>query len=152
MGVNNKYKASVFSSLLSDDATLREFYGAFTGVALPPDMPIEINTLSNVLYMGQINDVSFTVGDRLVIVIEHQSTINPNMPLRLLIYVAHIYQQIVDRRNLYKSKLEKFLVFCPKHLATSLPCLCARFFAAKPRHKPIMPAFCGFKSHTNPRQ
>jgi len=40
--------------------------------------------------MGQINDVSFTVGDRLIVLIEHQSTINENMPLRLLMYVAMV--------------------------------------------------------------
>jgi len=58
------------------------------GVELPPDISIDINTLSNALLMGQINDVSFTVGDRLIVLIEHQSTINENMPLRLLMYVG----------------------------------------------------------------
>jgi hypothetical protein len=57
--------------------------------------------------MGQINDISFTIDNRLVIVLEHQSTINPNMPLRLLMYIARIYEKTVERRNLYKSALEK---------------------------------------------
>ncbi|MDR2501268.1 MAG: Rpn family recombination-promoting nuclease/putative transposase [Treponema sp.] len=70
-------------------------------------MPIELNTLSGVLYMGQINDISFTIGNRLVIVLEHQSTVNPNMPLRLLMYLARIYEKIIERRKLYKSALEK---------------------------------------------
>ena len=107
MAANIRYKASVFSSLFSDPASLRELYGALEGVTLPPDVPIELNTLSDVLYMGQINDISFTIGGRLVIVLEHQSTINPNMPLRLLMYVARIYEKTVERRNLYKSALEK---------------------------------------------
>jgi hypothetical protein len=107
MGVNSKYKASVFSSLFCEPEDLRELYGAIEGVTLPPDVPIQLNTLSDVLYMGQVNDISFTIGSRLVIVIEHQSTINPNMPLRLLMYITHIYEQIIERRNCYRTVLEK---------------------------------------------
>jgi rubrerythrin len=107
MGANARYKDSVFSFLFSDPYVLRELYCALEGVSLPPDTPIDINTLQDVLFMGQLNDVSFTVDNRLVILIEHQSTINPNMPLRLLVYVARIYEKIVDRKKKYQSKLEK---------------------------------------------
>jgi len=107
MNVNAKYKNSVFSFLFSNPEALRELYSAIEGVSLPPDTPIDINTLSGVLYMDQINDLSFTVDNRLVILIEHQSTINPNMPLRLLIYIAHVYEKIIDRNKLYRTKLEK---------------------------------------------
>jgi len=31
------------------------------GVPIPPDMEIDINTLSNALIRGQLNDLSFTV-------------------------------------------------------------------------------------------
>jgi hypothetical protein len=61
MNVNTRYKDSVFSLLFSDPGALRELYSAIEGVSLPPDIPIDINTLSDVLYMGQINDLSFTV-------------------------------------------------------------------------------------------
>jgi hypothetical protein len=107
MAANTRYKDSVFSFLFSDPSALRELYGALEGVTLPPDVPVQLNTLSDVLYMGQINDISFTIDNRLVIVLEHQSTINPNMPLRLLMYIARIYEKTVERRNLYKSALEK---------------------------------------------
>jgi len=107
MNINAKYKNSVFSLLFGNPDALRELYGAIEGVVLPHDMPIEINTLSDVLYMERINDISFTVDNRLVCLYEHQSSINPNMPLRLLVYIAHVYEKIIDRRNLYKTKLEK---------------------------------------------
>ena len=61
MNVNAKYKNSVFSLLFSNPEALRELYGAIEGVDLPPDTSIDINTLSGVLYMDQINDLSFTV-------------------------------------------------------------------------------------------
>jgi hypothetical protein len=107
MNVNTKYKNSVFSLLFSNPDALRELYGAIEGVVLPPDTSVDINTLSGVLYMDQINDLSFIIGNLLVVIMEHQSSINPNMPLRLLIYIAHIYEKIIDRKLLYKTKLEK---------------------------------------------
>jgi len=107
MNANVKYKNSVFSLLFNNPDAIRELYSALEGVTLPPDVPIDINTLSDVLYMDQINDLSFTIDNRLVVLIEHQSTINPNMPLRLLMYIAHIYEKIIDRKNLYLSKFEK---------------------------------------------
>ena len=107
MGTNAKYKASVFSSLFAEPDDMRMLYSALEGVTLPPDVPIEPNTLSDVLYRGRINDISFTFGGRLVIVIEHQSTINPNMPLRLLMYIARIYEKIIDQRAQYEKALKK---------------------------------------------
>jgi predicted transposase YdaD len=103
MNVNVKYKDSVFSRLFSDPETLRELYSAIEGIPLNPDARISINTLSNVLFMEQYNDVSFTIDNKLVILIEHQSTINPNMPVRLLLYIARVYEKIIERKKLYSE-------------------------------------------------
>ena len=103
MGANARHKDSVFSFLFSNEAALRELYSAISGKQLPQDTPIEINTLTNVLYMGQLNDLSFTVDGRLVVLVEHQSTINHNMPLRLFLYAARVYESIIDRRKLYSK-------------------------------------------------
>jgi hypothetical protein len=107
MSVNTRYKNSVFSLLFSDPETLRELYGALEGVILDKDIPITINTLSDVLYMERYNDISFTVGNKLVILIEHRSTINPNMPLRILLYIARIYEKLIDSKSLYRETLLK---------------------------------------------
>jgi hypothetical protein len=107
MHVNKKHKSSVFSKLFSDHDILRELYSAIENVDLPPDVSIRINTLSEALYMAHINDVSFTIDDRLVILIEHQSTINENLPVRLLLYIGRIYEKILDFRKKYQKKLEK---------------------------------------------
>ena len=76
MGANTKYKDSVFSFLFSDPDILRELYCALESVALPPDVPVTINTLKDVLFLNRVNDISFEIGQKLVILIEHQSTIN----------------------------------------------------------------------------
>jgi hypothetical protein len=104
MGANREHKNSVFTFLFDDPEALRELYGALEGVTLPPDVPININTLSDVLFLEQLNDLSFTIDNRLVILIEHQSTINPNMALRLLMYIGRIYEKLFDRKKLYSSK------------------------------------------------
>jgi hypothetical protein len=107
VNVNKEYKDSVFSLLFSDPVVLRELYSAIAGVDLPPDIPIGINTLSGVITQKQINDISFTIDNRLVVLIEHQSTINNNMPLRILIYIARVYEKIIDHKKTYQTKLEK---------------------------------------------
>ena len=105
MKTNTKHKNSVFSLLFSDPDLLRELYCALENVNLPPDIPVIINTLKDVLYMDMINDISFVIGNKLVVLIEHQSTINPNMALRLLIYIARVYEKIINPKSLYSSKL-----------------------------------------------
>ena len=53
---------------------------------------------------GLINDISFEIGGKLVILIEHQSTINPNMALRLLLYIARVYENVFRDKSLYSGK------------------------------------------------
>ena len=105
--VNKKHKSSVFSALFSTPDVLRELYSAIEGIDVPQDAVININTLSDVLFMGQINDVSFTINDKIVVLIEHQSTINENVPLRLLMYIGRVYEKIIDRKKLYQKKVVK---------------------------------------------
>jgi hypothetical protein len=105
MGINSQYKDSVFSLLFSDPDVLRELYCALENVTLPPDTPVIINTLQNVLFMDSINDISFVIGGRLVVLVEHQSSINPNMGLRFLMYIAKIYETMNKNRTLYSTKL-----------------------------------------------
>ena len=104
MQPNKKFKSSVFSMLFSDPDLLRELYCALDGVSLPKDVPVTINTLEDVLFMDFINDISFEIDGKLVVLIEHQSTINPNMALRLLMYIGRVYEKIVDEKNVYSGK------------------------------------------------
>ena len=104
MTANPKYKDSLFSFLFSDPDVLRELYSALEGVNLPPDIPITINSLDNVLFMGIYNDISFEIGGKLVVLLEHQSSINPNMPLRILMYIARLYERMFLEKDIYSTK------------------------------------------------
>ena len=104
MKTNKKFKASVFSLLFSEPDLLRELYCALGGVSLPPDAPVSINTLEDVLFKDLINDISFEIDGKLVVLVEHQSTINENMALRFLLYIGRIYEKITKGKNIYARK------------------------------------------------
>lgn len=101
--VNRRYKDSVFTLLFNDKERLLELYNAINGTNFTDKDSIEINTLQNALFMGMVNDVSFILENVLVVLIEHQSTINPNMPLRLLMYIARVYEKMIDNKQLYAT-------------------------------------------------
>ncbi|GMO42527.1 MAG: hypothetical protein Ta2B_22770 [Termitinemataceae bacterium] len=80
----------VFVRLFSNEALLRELYSALSGVFYDNSVPLTINTLSDVLFNSRKNDISFLLAEKIIVLLEHQSTINENMALRFLIYIARI--------------------------------------------------------------
>ena len=94
---NRKYKDSVFTLLLGTEGAAREVSETMFGEAYSPDMDIVFMTPKNVLKNGRLNDLSFILDDKLVVLIEHQSTINDNMPLRMLLYIVLIYEEYLRR-------------------------------------------------------
>ncbi len=101
--VNREYKNSVFTLLFGEKKNLLELYNAINGTDYPESTGIEIVTLSNALYMEQINDIAFVLDGKLVVLIEHQSTINENMPLRMLLYMAREYEKLTNRKDLHRK-------------------------------------------------
>jgi predicted transposase/invertase (TIGR01784 family) len=96
------HKASAFTLLFSDRKNLVELYNAINGTSYPESTEVEIITLSDALFLEQLNDIAFVIDGKLVVLIEHQSTVNENMPLRMLMYMAREYEFIV----LYNGKKE----------------------------------------------
>ena len=76
-----------------------ELYNAVNGTSYTDESEIEIVTIDSVVYMKMKNDVAFLLGG-FVNLYEHQSSFNPNMPLRELIYLAGIYSKYVYKKNL----------------------------------------------------
>ena len=109
------YKDTVFRMIFNDRENLLSLYNAVNGTAYTEVGNLEITTLENAIYMNYKNDVSFVFGFELMLY-EHQSTMNPNMPLRDLIYVTTILQRLTNDENLYGKKLvrlpsPRFVVF-----------------------------------------
>lgn len=103
---NREYKSSVFSMLLSDKDRALDVYNALNNTTYDNNNDLEMLILENAIYLSYRNDASFILAATLN-VYEHQSTYNPNMPLRDLIYVANLLSDIVKDEDLYGTKLIK---------------------------------------------
>ena len=94
---------TVFIMVFEDKKNLLELYNAMTGKHYTDPEQLEINTLENAVYMSMKNDLSFLIDGRLSLY-EHQSTYNPNLPLRFLIYISQLYAGMTRNENLYGTK------------------------------------------------
>ena len=103
---NRNYKDTVFRMLFSDRKNLLSLYNAVNQRDYKNPEDLEIITLENAIYMGMKNDLAFIMDTNLYLY-EHQSTYNPNMPLRDLFYICSEYQKLVDKKSLFSSTLQK---------------------------------------------
>ena len=118
---NRNYKDSVFVDLFAHDITAKEnfisLYNALHGTNLDvKTTDVQPVMLEQVLYMKYYNDIAMLIDGKIVILIEHQSTINQNMPFRFLEYIARIYEKITTKdekfgRKLVKLPIPEFYVF-----------------------------------------
>ena len=96
----------IFRMLFSDRESLLSLYNAVNKRNYTNPDDLEIVTLENAVYMGMKNDLAFIL-DMNLYLYEHQSTVNPNIPLRDLFYIAAEYQKLIDRKSLYSSAIQK---------------------------------------------
>jgi hypothetical protein len=118
---NRNYKDSVFVDLFAHDETAKEnfisLYNALHGTNLDAKTTeVQPVMLEQVLYMKFYNDIAMLVDGKIVVLVEHQSTINENMPFRMLEYIARIYEKITDPKkkfgkSLIKLPMPEFYVF-----------------------------------------
>ena len=145
---NRKYKDSVFVDLFAEDEKAKEnflsLYNALHGTNLQLSCPVENIRLDNVMYMNIINDVSCLVDGKIIVLAEHQSTINENMLIRFLEYIARLYEKLQAPADRYLRKLSKiptpeFYVFYngiddyPETTVLKL----SDAFITKPEHAPL---------------
>jgi len=102
MKAKRTYKDSLFRDIFNDKRRLQSIYMALTG-NLVPLKDIKITTLRGTFFEDIKNDISFMAGNRHIILMEHQSTLSENMPLRMLWYIAKLYRQRVNPDAPYKK-------------------------------------------------
>ena len=114
---NRKYKDTIFRMLFSDKKNLLSLYNALNGKNYSDCDQLEIVTLENAIYMSMKNDLAFIL-DLALFLWEHQSTYNPNIPLRDLMYIAKEYEKYIKEKgiSLYSNRQQKipapqFIVF-----------------------------------------
>lgn len=107
---NRRYKDSVFVDLFSTDKTAKTNFLALYNTLYHTNYQstdiLKNIRLKHVLYMSFANDVSYLVDDKIIVLAEHQSTVNPNMPIRFLEYVTRLYEGIQNPRDRY-SRMQK---------------------------------------------
>ena len=109
---NRKYKDSVFTDLFGSDRdgkkNFLELYNALSGNSYKlGEVSLERKIIDQSLYKTFNNDVSWEINGKLIVLVEHQSTINNNMPFRCLEYVTRIYERIIPVKQRYAEKIFK---------------------------------------------
>ncbi len=97
------YKDTVFRMLFRKKEELLSLYNAMSGSCYTDPEKLEIVTLDNAVYMSMKNDLAF-LADFHLYLYEHQSTVNPNMPLRFLQYVSREYEKLLGGGSLYTRR------------------------------------------------
>ena len=113
--INRIYKDRLYKMIFNDKSELLKLYNAINGTHYDDPAMLTITTLDNAIYMTMENDLSFIIDMRLALY-EQQSTVNPNLPLRFLMYITDIYSAYTKDMNIYGSKkvqipLPSFVIF-----------------------------------------
>ena len=118
--VNTQYKDRLFCFLFGNEKYKKHalsLYNALNNVNYENEDELEIMTLKDVIYIRMRNDVAVMISGTLELW-EHQSTVNPNMPIRGLMYFARLYERyiVTGHHNLYRNTLimlptPKYIVF-----------------------------------------
>ncbi|MEI3042137.1 MAG: hypothetical protein V8T64_05515 [Roseburia intestinalis] len=97
--VQKKYRDALFRRIFNEKSVLMELYNALNQTDYDDADELIFYTIDDVIYLGYKNDVSFIVRGTLNLY-EHQSTLNPNMPIRGLIYFGKQYESYIKQHNL----------------------------------------------------
>lgn len=105
---NREYKDGLFRLVFQKKKDLLSLYNALNGSSYTDPEELEVNTLGNVLYLTRKNDISFLISGMMNLY-EHQSTFNPNMPVRGLVYLSRLYEKHIVKNgiDIYTSSLKK---------------------------------------------
>jgi len=128
--INRQHKDRLFTMIFGDKSNKKNIlslYNALYGTNYTNELDVDITTLEDVIYIKMKNDVSFLL-DSYISLWEQQSTFNPNMPIRGLMYYGNLYNSYINERCLpiYGSSLVKLPT--PKYIV---------FYNGSDKHKPI---------------
>ncbi len=104
--VQRKYKDRLFCTIFKNKNDLLDLYNAVNDTSYTNPDELIITTLEDTIILSMKNDLSFIISSDMN-VYEHQSTFNPNMPIRGVLYFARLYEAYIAQHNLdiYGSKL-----------------------------------------------
>ena len=99
--VNKKHKDRVFKFIFGKNKQWAlSLYNAVNGSDYQNPDEIQLTTVEDAVYMNMKNDVSFLIANMMSFY-EQQSTFNPNMPMRFLIYAGMVYSRYIEMTSSY---------------------------------------------------
>ena len=104
MAQGRQYQDTVFRAYMNDVDRLRDVAGALHGRRYTSVERVRIVTLDGTFLSQMKNDISFLLAGRHLVFMEHQSTLNQNMPLRCLYYICEQLRQYIPAKSLYQNK------------------------------------------------
>ena len=106
---NKQYRNSVFCSYFNEPERLLSLCNAVLETNYTDIAKLNINTLEGMFFDDQKNDISCTIENHFLVLVEHQTSVNENMPFRCLSYVAELLNKLVtDKQKIYRKALIKF--------------------------------------------
>lgn len=112
--LEREYKGNVFNSIFNQPKEILELYNALNGSHYTDEGLIDVTTIGEGdLYVGIHNDSSFIINSEELNIWEHQSTRNPNMPMRELLYLAESYERYIKDYHLEKEMYTSRQVMFP---------------------------------------
>ena len=114
--INKEYKDRLFNFIFGSEenkAWTLSLYNAVNGTDYTDPAIIQINTIKEILYLGMHNDFSFLILGEMNLY-EHQSTYNPNMPLRFLQLLGSLYEKYIIEHDYNKYGRDLIALPVPK--------------------------------------
>lgn len=131
--IKTEHKDRVFKFLFGNperpEWTLK-LYNAINGSDYNNPEDIQYTTIEEAVYLGMKNDVSFIILDDMHLW-EHQSSYNPNMPMRFFIYAAKLYEKYIAGSEYYQYSSKIQSAPCPK-------CICFYNGAVKQPERKVL--------------
>ena len=100
---NREYKDRLFKFIFGNPENKEwtlSLYNAINGTSYENADDIQLTTIQDAVYMKMKNDVSFLINN-IMNFYEQQSTFNPNMPMRFLIYAGMVYSKYIETSDKY---------------------------------------------------
>ena len=104
---NLQVRDTVFCRFIGTESNLLEIFNAIRHTRYTDASKVMITTLAGSFYSNLKNDISFMLDALIMMLIEHQTTLNPNMPVRLLGYVDELFKRYIEpeKRKIYSTEL-----------------------------------------------
>ena len=106
---NAQFRNSLFCSYFNHPDRLLSLCNALLNTHYSDPNELEITTLDGIFFDERKNDISCKIREHFLVLIEHQSSVNDNMPFRCLAYVSDLLNKLIkNKRALYRKNLIRF--------------------------------------------